>query len=57
MKEVGERVTLKSIDILGGTDNVRVIVLSYICKYPNCTYPCDFEKMWMVESIAASLEA
>ena len=29
---------------MGGTDNVRVIVLSYICKHPNCTYSCEFEK-------------
>ena len=35
MKEVGERVSLKrkkSIDTLGGIDDVRVTVLRYICK-------------------------
>ena len=48
MKEVGERFTLIYIYIyistLGGTDNVRVTVLSYICKFPNYIYSCEFEK-------------
>ena len=47
MKEVGERVALKrekSSDTLGGTDDIRVTVLRYICKHPNCTYSCVFEK-------------
>ena len=60
MKAVGERVSLKrkkSIDTLGGTDDVRVTVLRYICKHPNCTYSCVFEKKrWMVESIEASFD-
>ena len=47
MKVVGERVTFKNkknISTLGGTYNVRVTVLSYECKFPNCSYSCDFEK-------------
>ena len=47
MKEVGERVALKrkkSVDTLGETDDVRVTVLRYIWKHPNCTYSCVFEK-------------
>ena len=59
MKEVGERVTKKkeNISTLGGTGNARVTVLSYIYKFPNCSYSCEFEKKeCMVESIEASLD-
>ena len=46
INEVWEKIfkNKESVDTLGGTDNVRVTVLSYKCKFPNCLNFCEFEK-------------